>query len=112
MDQVIKTFLGFIILILLSFVGIGIINTANQAKSADEFLDSCVNRIETSNFSTKVIADCQADIPDGKDYVLTVDVNTSSGNSNVAYGTATLKYKYKVVLIGLETTQTIKKDIR
>lgn len=111
MEQVVKAFIGLFIIFVVAFTGVGVINVSVQGRNANAYLDTISTQWEASNFTLSE-AQLASNLPADGDYTLTVHKSVAAGNRNVSYATATLKYKYRIPLLGIEKEREISKSIR
>lgn len=102
MDTIIKAVSGIFFALILVYLSFGLLTTTMNAMNADSALANYVDRIENSNFSPDVIDACKQNAEDefGPN-ALNIDLVKQAGcNYKVSYGTASLKYKFIVPLLG------------
>lgn len=98
MDVVIKAYTGMTCIVLLAFLGVGILLASIDAKNADSFAADCVTKIENSNYSNSVIEACKIDAV-GLGYELTVNTYDDSMGNQV--GDLSLKYTYSLPIFNI-----------
>lgn len=111
MDSIIKGFLGSMFIVILAFLGYGLMSASLQARNADAFAADCVKKIENSNYSMQVIEACKEDAAH-LGYALTVDAYGAAGSSRCAYGSLHLTYQYAVPLLNIQEERDIRSDMR
>lgn len=97
MDTVIKSFVGTFFILLLTALGLSILQAGTMSRSADRYADSVKSRIECSGFSPRVIADC-VDEAEEKGYLLKVTVSPKGGDGR-QYGHMSLYYNAPVAFL-------------
>ena len=58
MGQIIKTYVGFFLLLIVVFVGGGLISVSIDGTAAERYLSDVVDVMEADNFSDATVADC------------------------------------------------------
>lgn len=108
MEQVIKGFLGTFFLLLLTFLVYGFTSASITARNADEFMAEVVEDMRDSNCSNAVISNAKSDASElGYD----LEINIHSTKSAKKFGDATLKYEYKLPILGLTEEKYINASI-
>ncbi|MCR5145254.1 MAG: hypothetical protein K6B67_08185 [Lachnospiraceae bacterium] len=104
MEEIVKSFLGVFFLLFLTFLVYGFSSASISARNADAFMALVAEDLRDSNCSANMIAAAKEDAKN-LGYVLEVDVHSSKTTKK--YGNATLKYEYKIPVIGLEEDKYI-----
>ncbi|MBE5898271.1 MAG: hypothetical protein E7279_01560 [Lachnospiraceae bacterium] len=107
MENVIKAFLGIFFTFLCVFLGVLLITTSIDTRKADSYLEDASTRIESSNFSSSVVADVKKEASNNE---YEVDVNVS-GIPPYQHGYITLKYKTTLPIINYTSERTITSDL-
>ena len=109
MSSFLKIILGVFISVVIVFSGIGVIGANNDANAASSYLEYVSNEIATSNFSQAVINDLITEARTApNDYILTVTPRGVDSTGNYHYAEVELTYTYKIKILGVESTHTIK----
>lgn len=111
MEQIVKGFLSAFLILILVYLGMGLVLSSIDTKNADTFMENSVSKIEASNFAPEVLDGVKKDASE-LGYDLEFKSEMQNGDSQTAYTLATLKFDYRMPLIGLNKTQTINRDIR
>ncbi len=111
MDNLFKAVITVVSFILLSFFSMCVIVSSASARSADDYMQSCIQKIESSNYAPAVIEACEADAAD-KGYVLTIDTYKNPTTNQAMYGTATMKYTYYLPFVSMQRERAIEADLR
>jgi len=111
MENIIKGFVTVILILLLVFVGTGLVTSSIATRNARASLDKYVTEIENSNFADEVIS-AQKDEADKNGYKLTVNKMSRTNDGDHMYGSATLEYKYQIKLLSINETHEITTSIR
>lgn len=111
MESIVKGFLGTMFMVIIVFLGYGMISASMQARYADAFAADCVKKIENSNYSEQVIGACVADA-DRLGYILAVDTYGVDGSSRDGYGSLTLTYPYEIPFLKIQEAYDIRSDMR
>ncbi len=109
MESVFKSMLGIFFLLVLSFAGVGLVEASIDSRSADSYLSRTVALIESSHYSNDFIKQRENDAKE-KGYRLSVELYENELGE--CTGSASLKYKYNVSLLGLSQERTIRAEIR
>lgn len=110
METVIKTYMGFFFMIAMLFLGAGILSASLESRNANSIANNYASRIENANYAKSVIEECKSEA-NNLGYGLSVDVKTSSNNTYSHYGLLTLRYNYKIPLIGISQTHSVIVDL-
>lgn len=111
MDNIFKGIVGVIIMIFISFIGIIVITSSASARAADDYMQSCVQKIESSNYAAPVIDACKDDAAN-KGYEFEVETYQNPTTNQTTYGTATITYTYKIPFVTMQKDRTIEMDLR
>ena len=107
--------MGMFFIMLLTCLGIGLIEASVEAREADRFVTNAVARIEAGDYSEKVIdavRDEARQKSEKQGRKFDFDVTIVQNDNRETYGTATLIYEYRLAIIGMRQTHTITADIR
>ncbi|MBO6215443.1 MAG: hypothetical protein J6N76_07900 [Lachnospiraceae bacterium] len=109
MEQIIKAFLGLYLILTMVVVGISVMNTSIQAKNADKVLDTLALAWEASDYrlTDEMLSKNLED-----DYSVTTKKARSGANGKTEYATMTLRYKYRLPILGLDIDREISRSIR
>ncbi len=111
MDTIVKSFTGLFFTMLLLVMGVGIIITSINARSARSFGAECVARIENSDFAQDVIEDCRKEAK-ALGYEMTVTEQEADNSPGNHYGTLRLSYPFRVPVIGVARQNLLELSIR
>ena len=100
MESIFKAILGIIIMVMILYVGLGLIWANNEATAADQYLHTVAHEISTANLRQNVIEACQEQAEDNG-YKLDVDYISENEDGTRNYVVLTLNYKYKVSVAAL-----------
>lgn len=106
MDTIIKGIFTMFCALILSYLVMGIVSASITSRDAATFLDSSVATIQQSHFSPEAINECKSDAS-AAGYDLKVSTYHQNGDKESLYGTATLKYKFVIPLVGYDNDHTI-----
>ena len=113
METVIKAFMSIFFCLCTVILSVGFISASINARNADMFLSDAVAKIENSNYSSSVIAAVEADAKEhSPEYDIQVNVYQAKNDATKKYGTATLKYHYRIGFISLDELHELHADIR
>lgn len=110
MESIIKTYLGFFFMMSMLFLSAGILSASLDARNANAYANNYATRIENSNYSTSVIADIK-NAAKAHNYQVSVDVKTSANNTYSHYGLLTLRYTYRIPILGISQTHNAVVDL-
>ena len=111
MESIIRTFLGFFLILAISSLGIGILFASLSARAAESYLDDCVIKIENSNFSPKVITACEENAA-SQGYTLRVYPKAQNGSSHICYARLEMAYTLSIPAIGINRKLMLCADAR
>lgn len=109
MNQIIKTFLTVLLMLIIILIGAGLIVCALDAQKAEKMNSSYANTIASHNYSDASINQCKAEAQNN-DYVLTVrkyDTN-KDGYNDVCECILEYDYSLKMLNTGSATTTNSK----
>ena len=110
METVIKTYMGFFFMIALLFLGAGITSASLDSRNANAFANNYATRIEQANYSASVIEEIKTEA-EKTGYKVSVDVRTSDNNTYSHYGLLTLRYTYRIPIIGIGQVHNVVVDL-
>jgi hypothetical protein len=110
METVLKTYLGFFFLMTMLFVGAGMLSASLDARNANAMANNYATRIEQSNYASSVIQEIKLEAQK-LGYTVSVDVRTSANNTYSHYGLLTLRYNYRIPIIGIAQTHSAIVDL-
>lgn len=110
MESVIKTYLGFFFLIAMLFLGAGMLSASLDARNANAMANNYATRIEQSNYAASVIEEVKYEA-EQLGYLVSVDVRTSTNNTYSHYGLLTLRYNYRIPILGIAQTHSAFVDL-
>lgn len=110
MESVIKTYLGFFFLIAMLFLGAGMLSASLDARNANAMANNYATRIEQSNYAASVIEEVKYEA-EQLGYLVSVDVRTSTNNTYSHYGLLTLRYNYRIPILGISQTHSAFVDL-
>lgn len=111
MESVLKTYLGFFFMMAMLFLGAGILSASLDARNANAYANNYATRIEQSNYASSVINAIKTEALEEHNYVVSVDVRTSTNNTYSHYGLLTLRYNYKIPILGISQTHSAIVDL-
>lgn len=100
METIIKAFMGFFFMMALLFLGAGILSASLDSRNANSYANNYATRIENANYAHSVIEECKKEAKE-LGYALSVDVKTSTNNTYSHYGLLTLRFRYRIPIIGI-----------
>lgn len=109
MGSIWKTILGLVVFILLVFGCINVVSANNDAVAAENYLNEVSEIISESNLSSNTI---QKVIKEAKDNGYELTVNKKSTQIGSGYAELTLKYEYKIPMLGVSSEHEKHKVIR
>ncbi len=112
MEQIIKAFTGLFVMLVMSFTAIGIIMSSMAARKADSCLDTVALQWEASNFTLSEEDFYRSLDLNREEYALSLTKIPRKGSLKSGYASATLTYRYRIPVIGLETERKITKSMR
>lgn len=110
MSQIIKTYLSVFLLAVMVLVGVSLIGADTGVSNARAYHDACVKQIEESNMSQSVIDSCKSNAAT-LGYTVTTNNITDDRNKVVAVEINT-DYTYKVPILGISTTHSLRNIAR
>lgn len=110
MSQTIKVYLSVFILAVTVLLCISLIGADTGVSNAREYHDSCVRQIEESNMSQSVIDSCKSNAST-LGYTVTTRNISDESNKVVAVEVIT-DYKYKIPILGIESTHSLRNIAR
>lgn len=104
MKIAIELFASLFILIVTVAVCIGIVSSNLTVMDARDYYQSCVNQLQESNFADSVADAC---IEDAKNegYAIYISIQETPNGNRSAW--ITMKYKYKIVPLGISQEKVI-----
>lgn len=99
MDEIAKTFLGFFLILVICFIGTGLITASVDISKAKEYQKNIVTEIENSHFSSTVMEKCKEDATN-KGYKLEYKNIKKDDFNNTVSVEIILTYKYSIPLLG------------
>ena len=97
MEQIGKIFMGFIIILVIAFMGTGIISASVDGANAEQFATATASSIEASNFSQTVVNQLKEDAKN-KGYVLDVTIFDTNNDGWNDMAEVNVKYYYSIKL--------------
>lgn len=110
MESVIKTYLGFFFLIAMLFIGSGLLSASLDARNANAMANMYATRVEQSNYAYNVIQEVKAEA-ENFGYQVSIDVRTSDNNTYSHYGLLTLRYNYRIPILGIRQSHNVLVDL-
>ena len=110
MSQTIKVYLSVFILAVTVLLCISLIGADTGVSNARAYHDSCVRQIEESNMSQSVIDSCKSNAST-LGYTVTTRNISHEKNKVVAVEVIT-DYKYKIPILGIESTHSLRNIAR
>lgn len=104
MEQISKTFLGIIILLLVTFSGVGIISASIDAAHAEEYASDVASVIEASNYSNNVIQICKDKAAEAG-YTLEVTLKDIDNDGHNDMAEVIVNYKYTIAILNITGTE-------
>ncbi len=98
MKQIIDAFLTIFLVLILVFVGVGVVQSSLEGQKAQAFLYDCTDMIESSNYSSTVISELQTNA-EAQDYEWVIDL-TQNSEGVYTGGRLTLTYQINIPFIG------------
>lgn len=111
MESVFKGIAGVLFMIFLAFISMIVIASSASARAADDYMQSCVQKIESSNYATGVIDACKTDAT-SKGYELEITTYKNPTTNRTMYGNAKIKYTYRLPFIQMQKDRVIEMDLR
>lgn len=106
MSSVIKSYMVVVLVIITTFVCVGIVDVAIDVQNARDFHGAVVNEIESSNHASAVIESCKdAAIENG--YTLTTSTYAKNNSSNAQITKVVLEYDYSILFLDIEAEKEI-----
>lgn len=99
MHSIYKTILGILIMVLILYVGMGVLWANNEAVEASSYLNTVGDEISCANLRQNVIDSCVEQAAENN-YLLTYEVVENTDGTR-AYVVLTLSYKYTVSVAAL-----------
>ncbi|MDD6352232.1 MAG: hypothetical protein PUG16_07560 [Lachnospiraceae bacterium] len=110
MDNLIKGFLGAFFILLITFLGFGLIHAGMNARNADAFLTSSAKKISNSSYSPLVMDACQKEAKE-KGYQLTFESIQPGDRDRPVYGRLKLRYTFSVPILSFKEEKVITEDL-
>lgn len=107
MDIIIKVFSGLFFFLLTSITGFGIVMAGADAAAAQNYHADVVEEIEASNFSPNVIEACKNQAQSAG-YELQIFPMVYDGENNIQMAEITMKYKYSIGILELDSGREIR----
>ncbi len=104
MKQIIDAFLTIFLVLILVFVGVGVVQSASEGTKATSFMTDCVDMIESSDYSASVISSLKTQA-EAQGYEWNIDL-TQNDEGVYTGGRLTLTYDIHIPFIGYEDTKT------
>ncbi len=99
MEQIGKTFMGLIIIVLLTFIGVGVVSTSIDASHAESFASEAAATIEASNFSEKIISMYKDPKQNNKNYVVEIIPYDTDSDGYTDMAEVKVKYRYSIPIL-------------
>lgn len=81
-----------------------------DARNANAMANNYATRIEQSNYAVSVIEEVKYEA-EQLGYLVSVDVRTSTNNTYSHYGLLTLRYNYRIPILGIAQTHSAFVDL-
>lgn len=81
-----------------------------DARNANAMANNYATRIEQSNYAASVIQEVKYEA-EQLGYLVSVDVRTSTNNTYSHYGLLTLRYNYRIPILGIAQTHSAFVDL-
>ena len=120
MSQVIKVWMSLFLILVFIVTGIGCISAGIEVEHARSFKTDVVANLENSNYNADVINSCISTASDN-DYVLTIVAYGKDGSvktyrngtpaestKGVYAASVTLKYRYKIGFLNINTEKSVR----
>ena len=104
MKIAIELFASLFILIVTVAICVGVISSDLTVMDARDYYQSCVNQLQESNFADRVIDACIEDAAK-EGYSIHISIQESPEGERSAW--VTMKYKYKIIPLGISQEKTI-----
>lgn len=99
MQSIFKTILAILIVVLITYVGLGVLWANNESVAAENYLQRVTYEVSSANLRTNVL---DAEVEKAKDDGYTLSYDVMDDNHGVRhYVTLTLTYTYKVGIAAL-----------
>lgn len=102
MEQIGKAFIGLTVIILITFIGIGIISTSIDASHAESFASETAAVIESSNYSEKIINMCKDPTQNNKNYIVEVTEYDTDSDGYTDMAEIRVKYRYSIPILNVK----------
>lgn len=104
MEEIFKTLLSIILILLLAFTGVGLITVSVSVANAKSFQEEIVTEIEDSNFSDTVMSACSTEAAN-QGYELEFKNKVLDDYGNMTSCEVILKYKYNIPVFGMNNKE-------
>lgn len=104
MKNIVSAFSMLLVLMINSFVGIGLIGVSGEIAAAKEYKADVIAEIENSNFNQHVINGC-IEQAKASGYKLTVTNCSYDDNRNIQSAEVILGYTYEIPILGIKDTR-------
>lgn len=117
MSQIVKSYVGFLLLLIVVFAGAGMASVAIDATNAQRYLSDLTDEMEASNFSDAVVSDCMARVnghtdKQAKNYSRLEIRTLANPDDPYANGRElTMVYKFSIPFLNVGSTEHTVRDI-
>lgn len=117
MQQIIKSFVGFFLLLVVVFSGVSIVSVSIDATNAQRYVSDITDEMELYNFSDAIVADCVNRVNNhtdsqAKHYSNLTIKNLASADDPYAKGReVTMTYEFTIPFLNVGKTEHIVRAI-
>ncbi len=105
MESIVKAFLGTFFILLISFLGLGLISASISMRNAQCYASTVATEIRSSNYMESIAALCEEEAKENG-YVLTTEIHKSN-DGGTKYGNLSLDYEIKVPFLNIVENRKI-----
>ena len=108
MESIIKSFMGIFFMMLLTFLGLGLLSAAIDTRNAELYASNVAQMIRCGNYAEDLVTLCEEEAKaDG--YIVDARVYRSEDGYR-KYGVLTLDYEYEIPFLRLMEAKTIQME--
>lgn len=115
MPQIVKSFIGYFLLLVVVFAGTGIVSASIDATNAQRYVSDITDEMELYNFSDSIVNDCMDRVnnhtdSEAKNYSnLTINNLANAGDPYSNGREVTMEYKFSIPFLNMgETVHTVR----
>ena len=101
MEQIGKTFMGLFLILIITFVGVGVVSTSVDAAHAEQYAANIANYVESSNYSEDVINKCKL-AANKKGYTVEINLYDTDNDTWNDMAEINLRYKYSIQILNVK----------